>query len=506
MINSIPPELLTAMLKDRQVRQAITRESLEMFISFYLGKYLKYPSPEFHHIIFRHLQNEALGMIGIVAFRGSAKSTIVNLAYSLWAILGKQQKKFVLIVAQTQEQARQFITNIKEELEHNELLKADLGPFQEEDNEWRSSSVVIPKYGARIRVISIEQSIRGSSYLQNRPDLVICDDIENTESIKTIENRDKTYFSVKSELIPAGDIDTRFIFIGNLLHHDSTLMRLKDDMKAMKDSIFVMFPLLDADGKSLWPGKYPSPEAIQKEQLKISNEVVWQREYLLRIIPDSGQVILPTWISRYTTFPARDSKELPFRYTAIGIDLAISKKDSADFTTAVSADVYGHGDDMRIYIHAYPINKRLSSYEATDAIDKVYQGLKSYSYPKVFVEDVGMQSFFIEMLKKQKSIDAEGVKPKGEKRERLALISYLLQGGKVFFPEKGVEVLTAQLLGFGSERHDDLADAFSLLLAKIAELNTRNSKLTAASIDDDWNPHPDYYSGVKFENIWNKKF
>jgi len=35
------------------------------------------------------------------------------------------------------------------------------------------------------------------------------------------------------------------------------------------------------------------------------------------------------------------------------------------------------------------------------------------------------------------------------------------------FPEKGCEELIDQLIGFGKEKHDDLADAFAMLVIKI---------------------------------------
>jgi hypothetical protein len=68
------------------------------------------------------------------------------------------------------------------------------------------------------------------------------------------------------------------------------------------------------------------------------------------------------------------------------------------------------------------------------------------------------------------NVPAEGVKVSGQdKRSRLALITHLIKLGKVKFPEKGAEELIMQLTGFGIEKHDDLADAFSLLLLKILE-------------------------------------
>jgi hypothetical protein len=59
----------------------------------------------------------------VVAFRGSGKSTMVTTAYPIWAILGKQQKKFCIIFCQTRAQAKQHMMNIRTELEGNDVLK-----------------------------------------------------------------------------------------------------------------------------------------------------------------------------------------------------------------------------------------------------------------------------------------------------------------------------------------------------------------------------------------------
>lgn len=56
-----------------------------------------------------------------------------------------------------------------------------------------------------------------------------------------------------------------------------------------------------------------------------------------------------------------------------------------------------------------------------------------------------------------------------DKRERLNLTTHLIKSGKILFPKKGCEQLITQLIGFGYEKHDDLADAFAILILKIQE-------------------------------------
>ena len=80
---------------------------------------------------------------------------------------------------------RQHLENLKDEIERNELLRKDLGPFEEREDEWNSSSIVLPLLGARITAASTETSVRGIRHGPHRPQLIICDDIEDLQSVKT---------------------------------------------------------------------------------------------------------------------------------------------------------------------------------------------------------------------------------------------------------------------------------------------------------------------------------
>ncbi|MCC7004841.1 hypothetical protein IT397_02910, partial [Candidatus Nomurabacteria bacterium] len=175
----ITDELVQIMLCDARVRSEVTRTSHYWFFLTYLSEYVQYAFANFHHEMFALTQDAVIKMVCLMAFRGSAKSTIFTLSYPIWAVLGVQQKKFVLLVAQTQSQARLYLANLKRELESNELLRQDLGPFEERQEEWSAGTLVIPKYGARITAISTEQSIRGLRHGSHRPDLIICDDLED---------------------------------------------------------------------------------------------------------------------------------------------------------------------------------------------------------------------------------------------------------------------------------------------------------------------------------------
>ena len=462
--------LVRKMMKDRAIRTNITKVSFLYFFHFYYAHYVKYETADFQKELFHLLESNPNENLYVVAFRGSGKSTIITTSYPLWAILGKQQKKFCVIFTQTRVQAKQHMMNIRTELESNELLKRDLGPFKEESDEWGSFSLVFKKHNARITVASTEQSIRGIRHNEHRPDLLICDDVEDVQSTKTRESREKTYNWLRGEVIPTGDRNTRLIIVGNLLHEDSLLMKIKTEVAENRSSgVFKQYPLLDRNDYCLWKGKYPDENALEEEKKKVGSEVSWQREYLLRIIPSDDQVIYPEWLQFYDQVPGVDHPG--YRGTYVGVDLAISSKDSADFTAVVTAQIYSRREKMRMYILPNPIAKKLNFPDQVDLLKEIKKSIIPKAYEDtIFVESVAYQEALPQMLERE-GVRAKAVKPKGDKRTRLSLTSTAIKSGIVKFPRKGCEELIQQLVGFGVEKHDDLADAFSLLINSAMDIH-----------------------------------
>ncbi len=465
------------MIKDRKVRTAITRESHRHFFHLYFAHYVKYQTAPFQSEMFDLTENEDLGNFFIVAFRGSGKSTILTTSYPIWSILGQQQKKFVLILCQTQSQAKQHMMNMRRELENNHLLKKDLGPFREEPDEWGSSSLVFSNMNARITAASTEQSIRGLRHNQHRPDLIIGDDIEDLASTKTRDGRNKTYQWLTGEVIPAGDRNTRLVVVGNLLHEDSLLMRIKEDIENEKiTGIFREYPLIQ-DGTILWPGKYASMEEIEEEKKRAGNEIAWQREYMLHIVPTEEQAIRREWIQYYDELPQGEDEGKPgyvyktYAMIRIGVDLAISKRDTADYTAMVIGELHTQNDETITYILPRVINEKMTFPETMRMCKSLH---KSYTNkngePRFIIEGVAYQQALPQQLEAEGIRDVKTVQPGNQdKRSRIIMTANMIETGKVLFPRTGAEELIDQLVNFGVEKHDDLADAFSNLVMNVID-------------------------------------
>lgn len=466
-------ELFEILMTNQKIRREICRQSHYWFFHIYFSHYVKYKTAPFHREMFETTEKDNWKMSAIVAFRGSAKSTIISMSYPIWSIIGRQSKKYVLTIGQTQNQSRQMLKNIKSELENNKLLINDFGPF-ENKSDWRSNTLVIPKLGARITALSTGESIRGLRHNQYRPDLIICDDIEDLSTVKYRDNRDKTYNWLMGDVIPLGDNDTKIIIVGNLLHEDSLMMRLKDHINETSDmrGTYSEFPLINEDQECLWPDKFPDSKAIKELKLKVADRVTFEREYLLHIVGDGNQVIHRSWIQYYDPDDIPNPTTRPARMVAAGIDLAISEKSTADFTAIVPALVYGYGDEFKIYILPCIVNQRLDFIKTIEKIKEVQQQVHNLGIRTImrfYSEAVGYQTSLVQQLKVEKVLVEAVTIGSSDKRSRLCLTSPYVETGKVLFPKRGAEILIDQLVNFGVEKHDDLVDAFSLLANKIIE-------------------------------------
>lgn len=457
---------------DKRIRRNLAYSSHYWFFSIYLHHYIQYPFAPFHHEMFRLTEDIHTLLSVIIAFRGSGKSTIMSLSFPVWAIIGKLQKKYVIIGTKTQVQAKLILSNIKQELETNELLKKDIGPFDVESNEWGAYSIVLPKFGARIAVISTEQSVRGIRHGQYRPDLVILDDIEDTNTVKTKELRDKLFNWLTSEVFPIGDKQTKIVMIGNMLHEDATLMRIEKLIHSdQMNGNFVKYPLVNDKNEILWKGKYPSFQDVEIQRKQVGSEQNWIREYLLRIVPDVDQIIRREWIAPYETLPVE------YSYQMLGIDPAATVEETGDYSAIVSARV--DSSNRKIYILPFCVNARIPFPELVEQAKTLSNTLGEYGRAKIAIEKVGFQKVLIQQLLADNYPAIEVPIHGQDKHARLTSISHLVQQQQILFPKIGCEDLIQQLLGFGVEKHDDLVDAFTTLVMKVIEDWSEDEQIVA---------------------------
>ncbi len=462
-------KLIERCLKDAEFRAQATREEHILFFLVYMGAHLEYPVAQFQKEIFKWTQKKHFRLIVVAAFRGAGKSTICTVSLPLWMVLGKPAKKYVLIVARTQEQARRLIANIIKEVEENALLKRDLGPLHFDNDEQRRFSIEIGKYGALIQAVSLEQSVRGLKYGSHRPDAIICDDLEDSDSAQTQENRDALYRRFTGEIIPLGDTRTDLVVVGNTVHQDGLVLRLGQQiLSGDRLGNFGRFPIVEG-GKPLWPGKFKDMISVEEERMKIGDEAMWRREFLLDPRLDTESIVREEWLRTWHELPKIERG----RVHVVGVDLAFSTGPHADYTAIVPAEVFWTDNGFEIYILPEIINARLKPLDSKEKVTSVAAALSlnQRNRARVFIEDMGAQRIYVDEWN-QEGCYAEGISLRSmSKQERMAIAAQYLQKGVIYFPVHGAELLKKQIIGLGIERHDDLADAFTTLVLGVRDMS-----------------------------------
>ncbi len=467
-------EVVNQLFHNKQLRKEVLGKDILLFMSFYFTDYLQYPTAPFQKEILSLVQNLDHKFLEIIAFRGSAKSTYCSLVLPIFSVVGLHKKKHILLVCQNQAKAEQMLMNIRLIWDSSELLMKDFGPIRRETDPWNQTSLVFGHYGAKITAVSVEKSPRGIIHGRYRPDLIICDDIEDVASAKTLESRDKTWQFINAELIPAGDLNTSYIFIGNLVHEDSVMMRLKKWLNQESDrGICKEYPLMDDKGNILWKGKFPDKKALDYLKKTSPSYIDFLREYMLKIVPDGDRIIFPEDIHRYSEdelFP----RKAQFCYFMVLIDPAVSLKHTADKTAIITARVYSSKEKLSIYLSTHPINKRMSWPDILKDTERIVNSFDGANY-RILVEGGSSQSGLTQMLQ-EVGLNAEEVTPQGnDKATRLSMTRVYLQNNTILFPEYGTEELELQLLSFGTERYDDLVDALTLIVLKKPNLHSEIS-------------------------------
>jgi hypothetical protein len=244
---------------------------------------------------------------------------------------------------------------------------------------------------------------------------------------------------MRGNVLPSIDErDGRMVIIGNWLHTDGLMARLKNTGLV---TVLEFSLLREGDGteaeRCTWKAKYPTQEAIDRKRDELG-DIGFRREMLLQVVPEEGQDVFPEDITYYDDPPFDDGN-----LVAHGVDLAISTKESADYTAIVSGEVTWPSRNIEIYILPYPIIRRMTFSETMDTLDNVRKS--SIMSSEFFVEAVAYQQVAIEEMERR-AFSVQAMHPIKDKRARLRVAARYIKMGIVKFPRHGCEQLLTQLL------------------------------------------------------------
>ncbi len=484
-------------------------------------------APDFHReisVIMDDVSNvNTNDKVAVAAPRSHAKSTYLSKAFPLREIVYRK-RKYEIIISETPAVSSGNLDWISMQLKHNEKLRRDFGPLlspkQQENPKDNSSEFIaweptdggIPKMLTKVEAASTGQALRGRNWNGVRPDLIVCDDLEDIKSnAATPELRQKMRDWFAQTVVPLGDPKgkrTAFVYMGTTVHHEALLVNVlykRSDFKSRVYRAVIEWP----ERMDLWeacrlvytdrdnPSRAADAKALyelNREEMDRGATVLWPEaqplwklmtwkwdngtkafntEYMNNPVDVESMIFNP---ERFAYWDREDRDFLTSDYDIyLGIDFAMGKT-RGDYSAVVT--IARHKQSGTKYVvDAY--GERVKPDEFMRVI--VDKTLK-YQPTAIAAEAQAAQEFFVQKLKE--ALRAAGypaqtrvkeIYQRSRKDLRIEALLPDIESGAIQFSRKH-SLLLEQFELYGSGSHDDLPDALEMAvsIAKTGRKKLRN--------------------------------
>jgi len=399
---------------------------------------------------------------------------------------------------------------IKAELEFNPRLRCDFQAACGQGRIWQAGKIVTAN-NAEIMAAGSGKKLRGVRHGAQRPDLVVLDDIENDEQVRTPEQRDKLESWVNKTISQLGGVGEKqdIVYIGTLLHIDSVLNRMvkNEFWTARKFKAIVQWP----DDMALWEqweeirrnqGRKAAQAFYDANEAAMLKGAItsWSARSILELMTKRARIGLSAFASEYQNDPLAGD-DAPFANSLVfwvnrlpdwvyygACDPSLGKAGKARDPSALLVGGYDRKNGILDVVEAQ-IKKRLPDRIISDIITLQ----KQYNCQSWAIETVQFQEFLKTELVKRSArlgipVPAIGIKPIADKLLRIESIQPHMQNGLIrLHPNQ--TTLIEQLRHFPRADHDDGADALQMLWMLV---QTRNTKIEFFPLESD--DFPEYGS------------
>ncbi len=461
----------------------------------YLANYFNDEPAPFHHELFRDLVNPATRMIARIAPRGHAKSTCAAFAYPLWCICERRRSNIVIVTHEAS-LATQFVRDLRLELETNERILDAYGDLCHATDAGEHADTLsdreAPRRAASRRArrgkwseskfttttaVTVQAKGRGGSFRglkvgASRPDLVICDDIEDDAQVASPARRRKLEDWLRRVVLPALAPNGQLVVLGSLLHYDSLLANLRDRSR-FPHWDYRVYRALEArpcgEGRfaleALWRARWPV-ERLQQERERVGVRA-FEQEYLANPVDDSLRVFRPEWLRRY------EPEELAGRelLTLMAVDPATGSADGDYFALWVG------GVDAQTGV-IYTRELALERIGIVDQVKRIVAAFERWQPLRIGIETTAYQVALKDILEeygrtRRVYLPVVALRTIANKRARIEGSAPFYENGTMRLPGALPAEVESQFLHFPKARHDDAPDVCAMGIELARSLRTR---------------------------------
>lgn len=441
----------------------LTSELIESFAGVFLSPRYdnRAPTPEFHRKAWE-LYSSDHPQCMVIAPREHAKSTGLTMDYVLAEVLFRASD-YVILVSSTEDLAAEQLSNISEELHENQDLVREF-KIKGFESDTKTDLIVVMADGHRFRILcrGAEQRIRGRLWKGKRPNLLVCDDMEDDEQVENPDRRSKFrrwfFRAAKQALGRYGKTRVH----GTVLHEDSLLARLRKN-RTWKHLFYKAHNSFDDFSEILWPEQWPEERLRGRRQefIEDGDAAGYSQEFLNDPL-DNAEAYLRR--DDFVSMEPRDYESE--KIVCAAADFAVSKADKANRTSLTVG-----GKDISNLLHI--IHNRVGRWDSLEIIEQLF-AIQARFNPEVFwVEDGVIWKGLWPMIKREMQIrdvriNFETRLPIKDKATRGRSLQRRMRAQQVRFDKQGdwyagYEQELLRFTGYATATLDDQFDSSALL-------------------------------------------
>ena len=400
--------------------------------------------------------------------RGSFKSSVVTIGYTLWRIVQNPNLR-ILIDSETYDKSKAFLSAIKQHMESNEKFRDIFGKLDnvKGGDTWARTAITVPRE-SNAKEPTIDVAGIGNTRVGMHYDIIICDDLHSEKNITSkemIEGVIDHYKLLFSLLEPDGEM----IVIGTRWDY-SDLYNYIIDNELDRFKVFLR-RAIDENGELLMPNRLTKEflDNIKKTQGTYHFSCQYQNEP----VSDETAVFKKEDFKHYKP----DDLDIPLN-VFMSVDPAISIEKTADYSAIV---VGGFDNAGNIYI----LDIFRERVESKDLINQIFTMAETWRPRMVGIEETAFQKVMIynlndEMRARGLYLPVSGLKrdTSESKEMRIRALQPKYQSHNIYHPNKHAYLfdLEFELLRFPRGKTDDIIDAEADLLQIAYPKKNRKSK------------------------------
>jgi hypothetical protein len=326
------------------------------------------------------------------------KTSALSIGRVLWEI-GTNPNIRIVIISDTADRAKKIVKTIKNYIERSPEYRT-VFPHVLPDKDkttglWKDSAFHIKRTTVSkdptVQAIGFEGALLGA-----RADLIVIDDYLTPETTYSQHMRDKGHTWLKSVVEGRKTARSRFWFIGNAWHRDDAMHRYAKE----RNTYSKKYAVRDSDGHSVWPSVWP--EARIDEEIQNRGPIESRRSMFCDPASDADRRFKEAYITR--ALQVGDGIQMSFSLSFVpkgwvvvtGVDLAVSKKDAADWTALVTVAIDPKDQHQLVDITAAKLS-------GPEIVEKIIEIQRRY-HSMVWVESNAAQRYIKQFVDAKRSL------------------------------------------------------------------------------------------------------